>query len=246
MSLLKNILVLIVLSLNVTPAFAQTNPAVEVGITAVPVADRIYMIERMVGNIAISVGEEGVLVVDEKAVPLASIDEEAIRKLSSAPIRMMNGKDNILTSFNGEEIRTTSFSNGSNENHPVIYFVTSNVVYLGQHFFAGQFPQINVAAGDDVEKFTDNISVILNAIPNNAKIIPGYGPVSTKDDLINFQRMLIETTILVGTQIDDGKDRETILREGLGEQWANWGNGIVTINQWIETIYDSLMRKKTQ
>ncbi len=244
MNIFKKIDLVFGLSLSVMPALAQTDPVGEVGITAVPVADKIYMIERMAGNIAISVGEEGVLVIDEKGIPLASIDEAAIKKLSSAPIRMMDGKNNILTSFNGEEIKTTSFSSGGNENHPLIYFVTSNVAYLGQHFFAGQFPQMNVAAGDDVEKYTDNISVILNAIPDNAKIIPGYGPVSTKDDLLNYQRMLIETTIVVKSKIDEGKDRQTILREGLGEQWASWGNGFVTINQWIETIYDSLMRKK--
>ena len=145
--------------------------------------------------------------------------------------------------FNGEEVKMINFTTETFNPYSIVYFTQSKVVYMGHQFFAGMFPRIDRGHGADVEKYTDTISAVVEEIPEEAKIIPGYGPLSTKEDLENYKRMLIETTAVVRLKIKDGKDKKTIQREGLGEQWSMWGMGLVSTDEWLGTIYESLMRE---
>lgn len=168
------------------------------------------------------------------------------KKNPSANITLVTFSQNTSLKFNGEEIRIMVFLNENSLEDNMIYFVQSNVVYTGDNFFAGMFPDIHPERGEDVEKYTDNVSVILDSLPDKIKIIPGRGALATKDDLADFKRMLIETTAIVRAKIMEGKDLPTIQKEGLGDQWQSWGSGIVSTDQWVKAIYESIIKKSNQ
>ncbi len=207
------------------------------------VAGNVYMIERPKGNICLSIGDDGVLVMKNQLVSLSEEEKQAIKNIKDAPLQWMDTSRKSPFQFNGEEVRMINFSLETFNRYSVVYFTQSKVVYMGHHFFAGMFPRIDVGRGADVEKYTDTISAISEEIPEEAKIIPGYGSLSTKDVLDNYKRMLIETTAVVRLKIKAGKDKKTIQREGLGEQWSMWGTGLVSTDKWLGTIYESLMRE---
>ncbi len=60
-----------------------------VQIKAAPVAGNIHMLEGSGGNIAVSTGPDGVLMVDDQFAPLAEKITAAIEKLDSGPIRFV-------------------------------------------------------------------------------------------------------------------------------------------------------------
>ncbi len=66
---------------------AQDWDAVE--IRTVPVADGVYMLEGRGGNIGVSVGEDGVFVIDDQFAPLTDKILDAIAALSSEPVRFV-------------------------------------------------------------------------------------------------------------------------------------------------------------
>lgn len=208
-----------------------------------PVAGQVYMIERPEGNICLSTGEDGVLIIKNRSVILSEEEKQAIKKIKDAPLHLMDASKKSPFHFNGEEVRVINFTNNTFNQYSMVYFTQSRVVYMGDHFFAGMFPGIDLGRGVDVEKYTDTISAMLEDIPEEVGIIPGYGALSTKEDLDNFKRMLIETTAVVRLKIKAGKDKKTIQQEGLGEQWSMWGNGLVSTQEWLGTIYESLTRK---
>ncbi len=152
----------------------------------------------------------------------------------------------LAVHFNGEEIKVVHFPHGHTDGDSVIFFTKSNVVHLGDHYFANWFPFVDLDNGGDVEGYTKNVEVIIGQLPADVKIIPGHGPVSTLTDLKAYHRMLVETTKIVRTRMSTRKTLDASKAEGLPEEWQSFGTGFISPAQWIETIYHSLSQKSAQ
>lgn len=148
--------------------------------------------------------------------------------------------------FNGEEIKVVHFPHGHTDGDSVIFFTKSNVVHMGDHYFANWFPFVDLENGGDVEGYTRNVETIIGQLPADVKIIPGHGPVSTLADLKAYHRMLVETTKIVRTRMSAGKTLDVSKAEGLPEEWKSFGTGFISTEQWIATIYNSLSQTSAQ
>ncbi|HUF05560.1 MAG TPA: MBL fold metallo-hydrolase [Aridibacter sp.] len=145
--------------------------------------------------------------------------------------------------FNGEEIKAVHFKKGHTDGDTVIFFAGSNVVHMGDDFFVGRFPFVDLASGGSVEGLVRNIGSLIQMIPADAKLIPGHGPVSTLDDLKDYHQMLIGTTLIIRKQMAEGKTLEQIKAAGLGDNYKEAGSGFINTDAWIETIYRSYSPK---
>ena len=280
-------------------AAAQNPDYSKVEIKATKVAGNVYMLEGAGGNIGVSVGTDGILIVDDQFAPLADKIRAALKGLNQGKLRFIlnthwhgdhtgsNAQfgpeatiiahdnvrkrlaseqkipffkstvpaspkealpvitfDNSLSvHFNGEDIRAIHYPHGHTDGDSVIFFTASNVVHLGDDFFAGRFPFVDVDNGGNVVGLTKNIGEIIPKIPAGAKLIPGHGPLSTIDDLKLFHRMLLETTDVVRKKVAAGKTLDQIKTEGLPDEWKSWGTGFIKTDQWIELIHVSLTKK---
>ncbi|RMG52502.1 MAG: MBL fold metallo-hydrolase [Acidobacteria bacterium] len=263
------------------------------------VRGNIYMINGTGGNIGVSVGPDGILIVDDKFAPLADKIRAALKDIGQgdlkfilnthwhgdhtggnrvfgpeAPIiahtnvrkRLMREQhvlgrtippapeeawpvitfdQSVSIHFNGEEIKAIHFPHGHTDGDVVIFFTGSNVVHMGDDFFSGRFPFVDLNSGGDVEGLIKNVEAIMKQLPADVKIIPGHGPVSTLDDLKLYHQMLVETTDIVRRKMAAGKSLDEIKAEGLPDKWASWGSGFISTERWIEIIYRSLSSKKT-
>jgi cyclase len=297
--MLRRFVVLIVLCIVPVAANAQTDYS-KVEIKATKVAGNVYMLEGAGGNIGVSVGPDGILIVDDQFAPLAEkiraslktlgegklkyilnthwhgdhtggnavfgpeapiIAHDNVRKRLSTEQRIEFFKmtvpaspkealpvitfDNSLAVyFNGEEIRAIHYPHGHTDGDSVIFFTTSNVVHLGDDFFAGSFPFVDVDSGGNVLGLAKNIGEIIPKIPAGAKLIPGHGALSTVDDLKAYHRMLLGTIDVVRKKAAAGKSLEQIKSEGLPDEWKSWGAGFIKTEQWIELIFKSLPAAK--
>ena len=146
--------------------------------------------------------------------------------------------------FNGEEIRAIHFPHGHTDGDSVIFFTASNVVHLGDDFFAGSFPFVDLESGGSVEGLAKNVGEIIGKIPTGAKLIPGHGRISTLDDLKAYHHMLLETTDIVRKKMQAKKTLDEIKKEGLPDEWNSWGAGFIKTDMWIEIVYRSLSTNK--
>jgi cyclase len=156
---------------------------------------------------------------------------------------MITYTQSMSVHFNGEEIRAVHFPNGHTDGDSVIFFTKSNVVHLGDDFFAGRFPFIDLENGGSVQGLTRNIGELVKMIPANAKLIPGHGPISTIDDLKSYHQMLIETSEIVNKAMNEKKSLDEIKKAGLPEKYKAWGEGFIKTDAWITTIYNSYSKK---
>ena len=286
------------LALAAVPAVAQQQDFSKVEIKVVPVSGNIYMLEGAGGNIGVSAGPDGILIIDDQYAPLAGkiraalkginpgklkfvlnthyhgdhaggnpefgpeasiIAQENVRKrlasgtmvrgnkvepMAAAGLPVITFEDAVSVHFNGEEIKAIHYPHGHTDGDSIIFFTKSNVVHMGDDFFVGRFPFVDLENGGSVQGLTENIAKVLSQIPADAKVIPGHGPLSTVADLKTFHGMLTATTEIVRKAMEAGKTVEQIQAAGLGEQWKDWGSGFIKTDSWIATIHASLQAGK--
>jgi glyoxylase-like metal-dependent hydrolase (beta-lactamase superfamily II) len=259
------------------------------------------MLEGAGGNIGVSVGADGILIVDDQFAPLADKIRAALKTLGEGKLKfVLNthwhgdhtggnvkfgpeapiiahtnvrkrlateqrlsilGRENVSPAspkealpvitfdeslsvhFNGEEIRVVHFPHSHTDGDSVIFFTGSNVVHMGDNFFAGKFPFVDLSSGGDVEGMTKNVGAIIGRLPSDVKIIPGHGPISNIADLKLYHRMLTETIGIIRKHMLAGKTKQQIHAEGLPEEWKSWGTSFVNTEMWIETIYQSISKQ---
>jgi glyoxylase-like metal-dependent hydrolase (beta-lactamase superfamily II) len=77
------------LALLTAAAFAQDNDFSKVQIKVTKVAGNVYMLQGAGGNIAASVGDDGMVVVDDQYAPLADKIQAALKGITDKPIRFV-------------------------------------------------------------------------------------------------------------------------------------------------------------
>lgn len=290
-------LALSLLALAGLPAAAQQQDFSKVEIKAIPVAGTVHMLEGAGGNIGVSVGNDGILIVDDQFAPLADKIRAALKGLNQGKLAFVlnthwhgdhtggnevfgreatiiahdNVRKRMSTEqsgfgrtyppspaqalpvitfdktlsvhFNGEEIRVIHFPNGHTDGDSVIFFTGSNVVHMGDDFFTGRFPFVDLASGGSVTGLIANIEKVLADLPDDVKIIPGHGPLSTKADLRTYLNAIKETTEIVRQRIAAGKDEKAVVAEGLPDKWKEWGSGFIKTDMWLSIVYQDLARK---
>jgi len=259
-------------------------------------AGSVHVLFGAGGNIGVSAGPDGVLIVDDQFAPLADKIRAALKPLSPGQLRfVLNthfhfdhthanpvfGREALIVAhanvrrrlsvettvlgekypalpkeglpvvtydttlsvhFNGEEVRVIHFPAGHTDGDSVVFFTGSNVIHMGDDFFAARFPFVDIDNGGSVEGLARNVGEVIAKAPAGVKIIPGHGPLSTVEDLRAYHSMLVETTEIVRTRQRAGRTLEQAKAEGLPDKWKAWGSGFVNTQQWIETVYRSLQK----
>lgn len=294
---LKTFILALLVSFASSPwAFEQDFSKIQLKTTQV--RDNIYMLEGVNGfaggNIGVSTGEDGLLIIDDQLRPMTEKISAALAKLSknqpkfilnthwhgdhtgnnlhfgehgtiishtNVRKRLMSEQENffgkspvqpkqalplitfdqaLTVHFNGDDIQFIHYPHGHTDSDGIIYFPKSRVAHLGDHFFNGVFPFVDLDTGGNVFSFTQNVKTIIGTLPDDALIIPGHGPLSDMTGLKTFYEMLVETSNLVKDKASRGESLESIQKAGLPKKYTSWGHGFINEANWIKLIYNSI------
>lgn len=145
--------------------------------------------------------------------------------------------------INGEDVRLVHYPNGHTDGDSIVFFKNANVVHLGDDFFVGRFPFVDIDSGGSVQGLANNIASLIKTIPADAKLIPGHGPLSTIDDLKAYHQLIVESSKIVTDAIKKKKSLEEIKKAGLPEKFKSAGSGFIKTDMWIEIVYRSYSKK---
>ena len=149
-----------------------------------------------------------------------------------------------LTFYAGDvEVRLVHYPNSHSNGDTVVYIDKYKVVHMGDMFFHGLFPFLDVDNGGDIENWVRSLDAILAGLPGDAKIIPGHGPLTDPAGLKAFRDMLADSASVVRERIKAGKNLDEIKAEGLPERFAPWMKGFLPTPQWLELVYRSVTKK---
>lgn len=270
-----------------------------VEVKATKVAGTVYMLTGAGGNIGASVGEDGIVIVDDQYAPLAPRIREALRSISDRPIkfiinthyhgdhtggnailgreapvvahenvrkRLQTGTtrlgqtvppsekdalpvvtfDNTATiHVNGEDIRAVHTPHGHTDGDSIIYFTQSNVVHMGDDFFNGRFPFIDVENGGSVKGVIAAVENVLTQVRPDTKIIPGHGDLGDPAALRAYLDMLKGSSAAVQKAVKAGKSLEQTQKDKVLAAWDKWTWGFITTDKFTEVLYNDLKKKPT-
>lgn len=278
------------LALAASSLLAQDFSKVEV--KATKVAGNVYMLTGQGGNIGVSVGDDGIVMIDDQYAPLAPKIEAALKSITDKPVRfilnthyhgdhtggnehfgksaplvahenvrkrlasgvtrrgtttppaapgalpVVTFNDTLTIHLNGEDVRAVHMPHGHTDGDSVIWFTKSNVVHMGDDYFNGMFPFVDTENGGSVSGLIANIEKVVATIPDDAKVIPGHGPLSDKAGLRAFLDVLRGTYKAVQTGVAAGKSLDQLKEEKVLGPWdATWGQGFIKTDSFTETIF---------
>jgi len=152
-------------------------------------------------------------------------------------------KENSALHFNDQDIALIHVHNAHTDGDAFVYFAQANVIHMGDTFFNGRFPYIDLGSGGSVQGLIDAISQALMIVDNETKIIPGHGSLATKADLKEYKSVIEKVFDSVKGAIVDGKSIEEIKNAGYTTEFEGWGSGFISDERFIDIIWTDLNRE---
>lgn len=151
--------------------------------------------------------------------------------------------DRALTvHMNSEEIRILHLPHGHTDGDTVVFFTQGKVASLGDLYFSGMYPIFHIEHDGSLDGYIKNIESVLKQLPEDCKIVPGHGPLSTKVEFAKYHQMIISSVATVRKGIKAGRTLEQIQKAGLNPEWEPFSHGYVTTDRWIAMIYAALKK----
>ena len=91
----------------------------------------------------------------------------------------------ITFHWNGQAISVWHPNNAHTDGDAFIYFKGDDILHMGDIFFNGGYPFVDLNSGGDLDGYIAAQDSILAKITDQTRIIPGHGPLANKEDLQN-------------------------------------------------------------
>ena len=193
-------------------------------------------------------GKQQSVIVAHENVRKRLLDPPMIFGTKTAPyashaLPIVTYSQSMTMHLNGEEIKLVHYPNGHTDGDTVVFFKNANVVHLGDDFFVGRFPFVDVDSGGNVQGLINNVASLMKTIPADAKLIPGHGPLATMDDLKAYHTLIVDSVKIIQNGMKDGKSLDDLKKAGLPEKFKAAGSGFIKTEMWIEIVYHSYSKK---
>ncbi len=288
----------LIFSIFLTSSFAQDFEKVE--IKTVEVTEGVYMLIGLGGNIAVCIGDDGIILIDDQFAQLTEKIKTAIAEISTGQIRFVlnthwhydhtggnepMGKagalivahantrkrmtteqfieffkhkqpsspkialpvvtftDAVTFHLNNDEIHAFHVDPAHTDGDAIVFFRKANVVHMGDIYFAGGYPFIDVPNGGSVNGIISAVNRVLAMIDKDCKVIPGHGPLSDRDGLQEYRDMLVTVRDQIMAQIAEGKTLTEILASKPTTKFDESQKQWIPADGFVQILYDELSKE---
>jgi len=149
--------------------------------------------------------------------------------------------DQVTLHFNGEMAKVYHVPHGHTDGDSIVYFPASDVIHMGDIYFNGLYPYIDLDGGGNIQGMIAGAELGLSIAGEDTQIIPGHGPLSNKASLAEYLDFLVKARDNVQKLIDQGMTLEEAVEARPTAQWdAILGEVWITPEQLVIFIYNSL------
>lgn len=134
----------------------------------------------------------------------------------------------------GVEMHLLHLAPGHTDGDLILGLPQSHVMHMGDLFFNGLTPYIDLDSGGNLEGLIANADGVLAFIPEDTKLIPGHGPVGTKKDLVRFRDFL--KAVQAHVKANPGKSGKDLDAAFDHKAWSDFSD-IKGFMDW-ETFFD--------
>jgi cyclase len=149
--------------------------------------------------------------------------------------------DRMSLHLNGETATAYYVANGHTDGDSIIHFPASNVIHMGDMYFNGLYPYVDLDAGGSMQGMVAAADLALSMADESTRIIPGHGPLAVTEDLKGYRDFLIKAGANVQELIDKDMDLQQIIAAEPTKEWdETLGKTWITPAQFVTFIYNSL------
>lgn len=198
-----------------------------------------------------NLSNDGVVIVAHKNVRKRMSTEQFMqafgRKVPASPeaaLPIVCFDDNIQFHLNGEDILVFHMHHGHTDGDAIVYFPKSNVIHMGDTYFQGKYPFIDLSSGGSVDGLLKTVNGVLLLSNDETQIIPGHGKLSNQKELTEYRNMILTIRNSVRDAVKAGKTLEETQEMGLTKAFDDaYGTGFIKPDAFVKTVYQDL--KKT-
>jgi glyoxylase-like metal-dependent hydrolase (beta-lactamase superfamily II) len=276
------------------PASAQRPNMDAVQIRVEQVAPGVAVLFGRGGNIGLSYGADGNIIIDDQYAPLTERILAAIRTLDPDPVRFVinthwhgdhtGGNENVARTgavivahdnvrrrmsmeqlvrgdvvpaspsgalpvvtfsegvtfhLNGDDLRVLHVANAHTDGDALVYFTHANVLHMGDVFWNGMLPFIDLDSGGSIDGMIAGVQQGLDIANDQTVVIPGHGPIGRRADLVRYRDMLAGLRDRVRVEMRRHRSLDQIKALRLADRYGP-ADGFISPDRMIETIYQSL------
>lgn len=286
-------------SLLAAPAAAQQQDFSQVEIKVERLAPGVAVLFGAGGNIGLSYGEDGNVIVDDQFAPLTDKIAAAIAGLDPDPdpvrfvinthwhfdhtggnenlgkrgavilahdnvrarmsteqfIAALNLKvpaspqgalpvvtfaEGVTLHLNGDTLHVVHVANAHTDGDSLVHWQKADVLHMGDTFFHGaSFPFIDLSSGGSIDGVIASAEKGLEIAGPGTRVIPGHGPVATRQDLVAYRNMLVDIRGKVAAAIAAGRTLDQIKASAPAARYG-MPDGFIKPDQFVEFVYNSL------
>jgi glyoxylase-like metal-dependent hydrolase (beta-lactamase superfamily II) len=149
----------------------------------------------------------------------------------------------ITFHINGDEVHAFHVPRAHTDGDLVVHFRQGDVVHMGDVFFNGFYPFIDVGSGGSPEGVVAAVDRVLALAGDKTKIIPGHGPLASKADLAEYRKMLATAVQRVKDARRAGKSDEDIrASKPLADFDERYGKGFMRPEVFLQLLLAGIPR----
>lgn len=151
----------------------------------------------------------------------------------------------ITLHINNDKVFVFHVDPAHTDGDSMVQFKKANVLHMGDIFFNGFYPYIDVSSGGSIDGMIAASQRALKLTNDETKIIPGHGPLATKQNLEDYYKMLVAARDRIKPLVDQGKSRdEVIAAKPTAKLDEVWGKGFMTPDQFVGIVYDGMVKEE--
>ncbi len=232
--------------------FAPLSEKIMAAIAAVSDADVKFLVnthfhgDHVGGNEAF--GAAGAVIIAHENVR-ARMSTDQFREIFDQPIPaspagalpIVTFSDEMTFHWNGDTIRAIHVAPAHTDGDTILYFQNANVIHMGDTFFNGVYPFIDVSSNGDINGIIAAGYRALAIANEDTAIIPGHGPVSDAAGLAAWLDVLKVTRVSMQSLIDQGlSEDEAVAARPTAEFDEQFGGGFMNPENYNRLRYQSL------
>ena len=147
--------------------------------------------------------------------------------------------------LNGDSVRAVHFRNAHTDGDVVVTFEKADVVHMGDTFFNGFYPLVDLSTGGSIDGIIAAVDQVLSRTTSKTKIIPGHGPLGTRDDLLRYRTMVKTVRDRVAALVARRRTlSQVVAAKPTAEFDAKWGGGFLKPEVFVTILYNDLSRRR--
>jgi len=153
--------------------------------------------------------------------------------------------DTLSLHLNGTRVVLAHVPAAHTDGDLVVWWEAANVVHMGDAYYAGEYPALDVANGGSLAGAVAAIETTLSRTDARTVIVPGHGPASNRTELIAYRDMLVAVGKRVRELVEQGNSVDEVLAarptEAFDERYGQAGIGA---ERFVRLLYADLTARR--